>query len=131
MDERVAVPTESEWQIMEVVWARHGSITSSDIVREIQQRKNISKTTVRVLIKRLVEKGLLDYIVDEHDSRVYHYAARFTREECQRRKSRDFVERYFKGSQTDAIAALVGNADLTKEQIQELYRTLDDREKKG
>lgn len=120
MGERIAIPTEGEWQIMEVVWARQGSITSSDIVKEIQKSKDISKTTIRVNVKNLVEKGLLDYTVDDHDSRVFHYTARLSRKECQKYKSKEFVNHYFKGSKIDAIAALASEAGLSKKELDSL-----------
>ena len=123
--DNIPIPTESEWQIMEIVWARSESITSSDIVKEIQKFKGIAKPTIRVLVKRLVEKGLLDYTIDSHDSRVFHYTARYSREECRQAKSRDFVENYFKGSRTDAIAALVEKSELSDEEIMNLTAILD------
>lgn len=121
----IPIPTESEWQIMEVVWTRRGSITSSDIVKEIQKIKGIGKTTIRVLVKRLVEKGLLEYTIDEHDSRIFHYTAIYSRKECQQAKAEDFAKNYFKGSNMDAIAALVENSELSDEQIKNLESILD------
>ncbi len=125
MINEIPIPTEAEWQVMEVVWSGSEGITSSDIVKTIQQVKDISKTTIRVLVKRLVEKGLLDYVVDAHDSRVFHYRALYTREECQKAKSKDFVECYFQGNRSDAIAALVGKENLSRDQIRNLESILD------
>ena len=71
------------------------------------------------------QKGVLSYTVDEHDLRVYHYTVEKSKEECQREKSRKFVESYFEGSRKNAMAALLQSAKLTEEQLQELEEILD------
>lgn len=80
---------------------------------------------VRVLLNRLWQKGVLSYTVDEHDSRVYHYSVVKSKEECQKEKSRKFVNSYFEGSQKNAMAALLQSTELTKEQLQELEEILE------
>ena len=80
---------------------------------------------VRVLMNRLCQKGLLGYTVDEKDARVYHYFVLKSREECLKEKSRRFVDSYFSGNQTNAVAALLQSISLTEEQIQELTEILE------
>ena len=123
----IEIPTEAEWEIMEVVWSRKGTVTSAEIVDQIQKNKNVSKTTVRVLVKRLVSKGLLEFTIDEHDSRVYHYKSTCSKKDCQAAKSRDFVKNYFGGNSMAAIAALVGNdKKLSDKQLNELQKIIDE-----
>ena len=45
-------------------------------------------------------------------------------------KTRKFVESYFKGSQKNAMAALLQSAELTKEQLRELEEILEQCKKK-
>lgn len=118
-------PSESEWQIMEVLWDSETPLTSSQVIQRLQEGIGMNSKMVRVLMNRLCQKGIIAYTVDEKDARVYHYFALKTREECSREKSRKFVESYFSGRHTDALAALLQSCQLTEEQIQELEELLE------
>ena len=74
--------TQSEWQIMEVVWADGAPLTSSEVYKRMQGNADMSQRMVRVLMNRLNQKNILGYMVDERDSRVYHYYALKSKEEC-------------------------------------------------
>ena len=123
--------TPSEWQIMEVLWACSEPLTSSEVYKRMQGNVDMSQRMVRVLMNRLSQKDILGYTVDEHDSRVYHYYVRRSREECVKEKSRRFVDSYFSGSGTNAMAALLQSFALTDEQIKELEEILKNRWGRG
>lgn len=124
--ERETTPSQSEWLIMEVFWANDTpTMTAKEVIKKMQERSDMSPRMVRVLLNRLWQKGVLSYTVDEHDLRVYHYTARKSKEECQKEKSRKFVESYFEGSQKNAMAALLQSATLTEEQFRELEEILE------
>lgn len=118
-------PSESEWLIMEVLWERNTSMTSSEVIRYLREKSHMTPRMVRVLMNRLCQKELLGYTVDDDDARIYHYFALKSREECLKEKSRRFVDSYFSGNQTNAVAALIQSISLTEEQIQELTEILE------
>lgn len=118
-------PSESEWQIMEVLWDSETPLTSSQVIQRLQEMTSMNSKMVRVLMNRLCQKGIIAYTIDEKDARVYHYFTLKSREECSREKSRKFVESYFSGRHTDALAALLQSYTLTEEQIQELEEILE------
>lgn len=117
--------TPSEWQIMEVLWASSTPLTSSEVYQRMQGNVDMSQRMVRVLMNRLNQKDILGYTVDEHDSRVYHYYVMKSEKECVKEKSRRFVDSYFSGNGTNAVAALLQSFDLTEEQINELKGILE------
>ncbi len=117
--------TPSEWQIMEVLWACGKPLTSSEVYKRMQANVDMSMRMVRVLMNRLNQKDILGYTVDSHDSRVYHYYAQRSRGECVKEKSRKFVDRYFSGNGTNAMAALLQSFEPTDEQIRELEEILE------
>lgn len=125
MGKEEMAPSESEWLIMEVLWASSTPLTSQEVIRRLQGEKKMSAKTVRVLMNRLRQKKIIDYTVDKNDARVYHYFALKSRQECEREKSRKFVESYFAGNQTNALAALLQSCSLTEEQIEELEEILE------
>ncbi len=117
--------TPSEWQIMEVLWASNTPLTSSEVYQRMQGNVDMSQRMVRVLMNRLNQKDILGYTVDERDARVYHYYALKQKEECVREKSRKFVDSYFSGNGTNAMAALLQSFTLTDQQIEELEEILE------
>ena len=122
--EKETTPSQSEWMIMEVFWASDTSLTAREVIKKIRDKADMSPRMVRVLINRLCEKGVLSYTIDERDSRVYHYSVMKSKEECQKEKSRKFIDSYFEGSQKNAMAALLQSAKLTEEQYRELEEIL-------
>ena len=132
------MPSESEWLLMEVLWESEAPLTSMEVLNRLKEKSDMTLRMVRVLMSRLSQKGLLDFTIDENDARVYHYHAIKTKEECLNEKSRRFVDSYFAGSRTSAVAALLQGITLTDEQIKELEEILEkskgnesERAKKG
>ena len=93
--EKETTPSQSEWLIMEVFWAGSTSLTAKEVIGKIREKSDMSPRMVRVLLNRLWQKGVLSYTVDEHDARVYHYSVVKSKEECQKEKSRKFIDSYF------------------------------------
>lgn len=123
--EKETTPSQSEWLVMEIFWANNTSLTAKEVIKKMQEKTDMSPRMVRVLLNRLWQKGVLSYTVDEHDSRVYHYSVVKSKEECQKEKSRKFVNSYFEGSQKNAMAALLQSTELTEEQFKELEEILE------
>ena len=119
------MPSESEWLIMEVLWESGTPLTSMEVLNRLKGKSDMTLRMIRVLMNRLSQKGLLGFTVDEDDARVYHYHTVKTKEECLNEKSRRFVNSYFAGSRTNAVAALLHNARLTEEQYRELEDILE------
>lgn len=119
------MPSESEWLIMEVLWESETSLTSMEVLNRLKGKSNMTLRMVRVLMSRLSGKGLLGFTVDENDARVYHYHPIKTKEECLKEKSRRFVNSYFSGNRTNAVAALLQGITLTDKQIKELEGILE------
>ena len=120
-----ALPSESEWRIMEVLWESGTPLTSIEVLNRLKGKSNMTLRMVRVLMNRLSKKGLLGFTVDENDARVYHYYTMKSKEECLKEKSRRFVNSYFSGSRTNAIVTLLQGVILTDEQIKELEEILE------
>ena len=124
-------PSQSEWLVMEVLWASDTSLTAREVIEKMKDNADMSPRMVRVLLNRLWQKGVLSYTVDAHDSRVYHYSVVKSKEECQREKSQKFVDSYFARRRKNAMAALLQSAKLTEEQFRELEDMLEQCKDKG
>lgn len=113
-------PSKTEWFIMDVIWNAKGSITAAEIIAQLKGTLDISARTIRVLINRLLAKGVIRYEVDEKDSRMYHYYAVKSKDECLTEKQERFVKHYFGGNSTLAVASFIEKSKLSMEQLSEL-----------
>src|SRR5579872_895587 len=101
--------TEAEWEVMDVVWDR-APVAASTVVDVLERRKQWTLATVRTLLRRLVNKGVLE---QQTDGKRYVYTARISRAECARRESESFLDRVLGRAPSEAILHLVRRADLS------------------
>ena len=130
------MPTEREWLLMEAIWSyeekkdvAEEGITSSEILDMVCKIDEMTVRTERVLMHHLVRKGLVGYTVDAHDSRVYHYFSKKTKEECLKEKQQDFINLYFNGNRVGAAASFIKDIELSDSDIKELEKILMQRKK--
>lgn len=117
---RETTPSETEWLVMEVLWNADRDMTASEIIQSLKGTLDVSARTIRVLISRLLAKGMIRYEVDEKDARVYHYYVVKSKEDCLREKQERFVRNYFGGNSTMAVASFIEKSKLSDEQLSEL-----------
>ncbi|MDE7311368.1 MAG: BlaI/MecI/CopY family transcriptional regulator [Eubacterium sp.] len=118
-------PSETEWLVMEVIWNSEGDITASQIIQTLKGRLKASARTIRVLINRLLAKGIIRYEVDTKDARIYHYYVVKSKEECLAEKQDRFVRNYFGGNSTLAVASFIEKSRLSDEQFLELEQLVE------
>ncbi len=118
-------PSETEWLVMEVIWSSDGDITASEIIQTLKGTLEVSARTIRVLINRLLAKGVIRYEVDKKDSRVYHYYVVKSKEECLAEKQDRFVRNYFGGNSSLAVASFLERSRLSDEQFLELEQLVE------
>jgi BlaI family penicillinase repressor len=112
--------SDSEWDVMEPIWAA-GACTAADVIRRLRATHDWNHSTVRTLLARLVEKGALGY---EVDGSRYIYRAAVSRQLCVRQKGRSFLERAFGGDVAALVAHFVGEASLSRDQVEQLRQLL-------
>lgn len=113
-------PSENEWLIMEVLWEHGETMTATEIIESLKGVLDINKNTIRVMINRLLGKNIIAYEIDAHDARIYHYYPIKSKEECLNLKSERFVNNYFGGKASLAVASFLKSADLSKAELSEL-----------
>ena len=114
--------SETEWEIMRIVWKRH-PVISADVINQLQAEDPTWRAvTAKTLLNRLVRKGALSY---EAIGRIYHYSAKVSEAECVSAATRSFLDRDFGGSLTGMMAHYVESRKLSKSQLSELRRILE------
>ena len=123
--------TESEWQIMEQIWAYQESVDSGNhadgygITQPALMMllgKKWNKNTVHTFLKRLCEKGFLEVV---KDTSPHRYVPLVSREACEKEERRSFLDRVYQGSAGRMVAAFVRDGDLSEEDVKELRKLLE------
>ena len=115
--------SEAEWKVMKIFWAA-GEATLREAVTKLEGETDWKPRTVQSLIRRLVQKGALG--INKNDTREFRYAPAVSREDCQHEESRSFLGKVFDGRLTPFVAGLVENEELSREEIENLRRVLDE-----
>jgi len=113
--------TSGELEILAALW-HTGPATISEVHTALGQP--IGYTTVQTRLNRLVSKG----VVDKSDERPAHYRAGFGPEEVSRQDLEVLVRRVNQGQVVPLVAYLVRNRTLTRDEIDDLRRLIDDAE---
>lgn len=115
MKKKVTV-SDAELEILEVLWSADTALNASEIRTRLGENKNWERTTVLTLIQRLLKKE----VISQEKREVYYYVPCIKREEYVKEETKNFVDKFFKGSSRNLAAALVDSEALTKEDIEEL-----------
>ena len=111
--------TSSEWSIMELLW--ESPKTLMELVSTLSETVGWSKSTVTTMVRRMTEKGLIDF---DTDGRTKLFRAAVTREEVVAQETDSLLSRAYHGSLGLMLSAMVGSKGLKKSDIDELYAIL-------
>ena len=109
---------------MSVAWEQ-APVAASKVVEVLDEKKQWTLATVRTLLRRLVNKGAL---TQEEDGKRLLYTPRITMESCVQNESESFLDRVLGRAPSVALLHLVKKADLSKKEIAELRRILNEKE---
>jgi predicted transcriptional regulator len=115
-------PTESELEILEVIWQ-----TNSATVREVNELletkgKNVGYTTTLKMMQIMTEKGLLSRTLD---GRTHIYSAVIQPGSARNALINKIVDTAFGGSATKLVLQALGNHNATPEELREIRELID------
>ena len=119
--------SEAEYQVMKVIWDK-APISTTDVVIELAKTSEWTPKTIQSLLGRLVKKGALAY---EKESRLFVYTPRVQEEDYLEKESDTFLNRFYNGAINSMVVNFLNKNKLTKEDITELKKILDDQLEKG
>ena len=126
MDDKRGPLSPSEWRVMECLWT--GPKTLMELVRALKDSADWAKSTVTTMVRRMEEKGLIDY---ETSGRAKVFRAALAREDAAAVETDSLLERAFHGSVGLLVSCLVDRSSLSKADIDELYAILDRAEEEA
>ena len=108
--------TDSELEVMHVLWEAADALPIAEIRRTLQERRGWESTTIKTLVQRLCNKGA----VAQEKRQVFFYRAVISEKEYNDWATGDLIRRLYRGSAKDLVAALVHADELTAEDVDEL-----------
>ncbi len=108
--------SQSEMIIMDVVWAQ-ASMGASEIAKVVASEKRWNIRTVKTLLARLVDKGIL---ATEKEGRRFLYHPLINREDYAGQVFNDVSQQFFSGRAAPLFMHLAKSGNLSAKDIEEI-----------
>ncbi|MGG3283238.1 BlaI/MecI/CopY family transcriptional regulator [Paenibacillus solani] len=109
--------SETEIEIMEVIWKLETTSVTVNRLMEIFKAKDWKTSTLSTILKRLIEKG---FLTKSMSGKTNYYTPTLTLSEYKKYETQSFLSRLYNGKAKNFIAALVEDDELNQDDIAEL-----------
>ena len=116
MSNLVSKITDSEVEVMRVLWGAGCELPISDIRKTLEQTSKWESSTIKTLLRRLCEKGVV--LVTKKD--VFYYTPLVSEIEYNEFTTQSLIDRIYSGSAKNLVASLLGSKKLDDSDISEL-----------
>lgn len=114
-------PTESELEILRVLWER-GEATVRDVHEELSKTKDAGYTTTLKLMQIMHEKGM---VKRDESNKTHKYIPLISREKTQKQFMGKMIDTLFQGSSSQLVMQALGNHKASKEELDEIQKLID------
>lgn len=118
--------SDSEFEIMKVLWSENGALTSNQILDEVREKLDWKLASLMTALARMAEKG---YVYCDRSTRTNYYSAVVSEEQYKMEESESFLERLYDKSPAKLVASLYHGSRLSGKEVKELREFLDSLEK--
>jgi predicted transcriptional regulator len=117
---RVEKISDAEFEVMEILW-KDAPLTAAEVAERVERQRGWSFATVKTLLFRLREKGVLTH---EEQGRRFLYRPVVARDSFVSHASRQLVDRMFGGKLSPLVAHFLKEERLTAKEINEIEALL-------
>ena len=118
--------SESEFEIMQVLWRHDAPMTSNQLLDEMGDNRNWKLASLMTVLARMAEKGA---VYCDRTTRTNYYSALVSEEEYKLTEGTTFLEKLFHKSAKEFVASLYQGKKMSSKDIQELREYLDTLER--
>ena len=123
MEKKCPDISDAEWRVMRAIWRSAQPTASSTIIAGLAQETDWAGGTIKTLLHRLVQKGVLDF---QRKGNRYLYRAKFSEAECVDHLNHRMLYSIFDGRPLPMIESLVKSARLSGKELETLQDLLQD-----
>lgn len=117
--------SDSEWEVMRIVWTL-GETNTKQILNELQAKKDWTDSTIKTLIRRLVQKGWLN---TKQDGRRYIYTATVNQTEMMYNEAKTLLNRMCDMHKGEVILKLLEDFPVSKGDLMKMKKEISQKEK--
>ena len=117
--------TDSEWKIIDLLW-KNGPMTLMQITYALAGETDWSKSTVFTFLKRMEDRGAV-YRIEGDKTKVYY--PKVDRSQASLEETKSFLDKVYEGKIGLMISNLIKEEALSNDEIDELYKILQDGDK--
>ena|ERR1700756_696879 len=114
--------TEAELRLMKILW-RRGESAVTDLVAAMPDGESLAYNSVLTTIRILEQKG---YVEHRQEGRAFVYRPCVAEQEASRSEVRHVLSRFFGNSRERLLLSLLGDEELSPEELQRLKDALRD-----
>lgn len=108
--------TDAEAEVMRILWEAGRELPISDIRKTLEKTSKWETSTIKTLLRRLCEKG----VVLAAKKEVFYYRPLVTEAEYNEYATQSLIDRLYSGSAKELVASLLGSKKLNDSDIDEL-----------
>lgn len=123
MNDKKYQPTESELEILQVLWANE-PCTVRFIFEKLSAEKESGYTTILVQLQRMTKKGLVSRY---KEGKTHYYCAVPKEQEIQENLFKRLVKTAYKGSAMELALHALGQAATSAEELDAIQQWLDQK----
>ncbi|RCX07586.1 putative transcriptional regulator [Anaerobacterium chartisolvens] len=112
----------SEYEIMKIIWTINKTVTSSEVMNVLADKRNWKQPTVLTFLNRLCEKALLK---TEKNGKLRSYTPTISESDYKKQETQAFLNELHEGSISNLITCMGSNDGLTAEDIDDLRKWLE------
>lgn len=117
-------PTESELEVLQVLW-KAGPSTVRQVNERLLEKREVGYTTTLKIMQIMHEKGLLSR---EKSGKTHIYSTAIQQADTQKALLNRFVQRAYGGSAMQLVLQALGNHEASREEIDQIRAYLDQLE---
>ncbi len=115
--------SDAESVVMEVLWRAAAPMSAEDVVAALAATTDWQEPTIKTLLNRLLKKHA---VVAERDGKRYLYSAKLKRADYVHGESKSLLDRLFGGRVAPLVAHFSEAGKLSKKDLAELKRLIEE-----
>ncbi|WP_308555225.1 CopY/TcrY family copper transport repressor [uncultured Lactobacillus sp.] len=124
LQENESTISNSEWEAMRIIWTLE-PVSSTRIIKELQEKKNWSESTIKTLLRRLVKKDLLK---TSKEGRRFIYSAKIDQTQVMTEATQELLDRMCDMHKGEVILQLIADSPISKSDLAKIKQIINKKE---
>ncbi|MFK8101231.1 MAG: BlaI/MecI/CopY family transcriptional regulator [Saprospiraceae bacterium] len=125
MQKQISKPTESELEILQILW-QVGPSSVRFVNDKLNQKREVGYTTTLKIMQIMADKHL---VLRNTESRTHIYSANVSEADTQKQLLQKFVDATFRGSAMKMVLQALGNHEASDEELEKIKALIKTIEK--